>query len=396
MADQTFRENLERFRRRYAAMRTKLARGRVLDGLCGAFGFERKYLGKLLRGKRGYRPRRGRGRSFGAGAERLLLALREESGWLCAPYLKAAVRKLLAMSAATMGRVLRRNPRPFPGARGGCRPRARNGVLSAIAACPGKALEDGRPGVLQLDSAALGGGLPEPCFYAEHLTDAETQWDELSVAWCRGAEATRDAFDEMAARLPFPVRKLHPDNGSEFMNSVLAGHIAAAHPGVELFRSRPMHKNDNCRIEQKNSSVVRPWFRETRFDDRSQEAALRDVCRRLALYTNLFAPSKKLVARAPRPGKAPGVTYRYDAPKTPLQRLAAADPGNPGLPALWKAYGETNSILLLAGIRRDIARIARACAKSRNAALGIRRAALPAKEVSVSTHLSNRAVMAKK
>ena len=89
-----------------------------------------------------------------------------------------------------------------------------------MTACPGASLEDGRPGVGQLDSVAHGGGGPEPHFYSLDLTDAQTQWVEFSFAWCRGAHAVKSAFAKMVARLPFPLRKVHPDGGSEFINSV--------------------------------------------------------------------------------------------------------------------------------------------------------------------------------
>ena len=378
MADQTFRSGLAAFRRRYAALRTKAARHDMLDELKRTFGFDRKYLNKLPRGKRSYRPPRGRGRTYGPEAEQLVISLRNAAGDRCAPYLKATLGKVLrdygaehpgavgpaargevlSMSAATMGRIYRRHPLSGPRHHA---PGAANPLKNAIPACPGKAIEDGRPGVCQFDSVMHGGGLPEPCFYTEHLTDAETQWDELGAAWNRGASATRQAFDEMAARMPFPIRKLHPDNGGEFMNGILLTHIATAHPEIAVYRSRPSHPNDNCRIEQKNGAVDRPRFGNARLDDPGIGDDLKDVCRRISLYTNLFVPSKRQVARRAKPGRGVGYVYRYDSPKTPLERLAACEPGNPNLPRLRRLYEETNSIEMFAAIRRDIAALVRRC-----------------------------------
>lgn len=135
MADQTFRSGLAAFRRRYAALRTKTARHNMLDELKRTFGFDRKYLNKLLRGKRSYRSPRGRGRTYGPEAEQLVISLRGSAGDRCAPYLKATLGKVLrdyearypgsvgptargevlSMSAATMGQIYRRHPLPGPG-----------------------------------------------------------------------------------------------------------------------------------------------------------------------------------------------------------------------------------------------------------------------------------------
>ncbi len=43
----------------------------------------------------------------------------------------------------------------------------------------------------------------------------------------------------------------------------MLGHIAKAMPGVEVFRSRLYHKNDNCRVEQQNGAILCPLLRRT-------------------------------------------------------------------------------------------------------------------------------------
>jgi hypothetical protein len=55
--------------------------------------------------------------------------------------------------------------------------------------------------------------------------------------------------------LPFALRALDVDNGSEFVNESLI-HYCLNH-GIELTRSRPYRKNDQAWIEQKNGAVVR-------------------------------------------------------------------------------------------------------------------------------------------
>ena len=78
--------------------------------------------------------------------------------------------------------------------------------------------------------------------------------------------AMENAFARIVRRLAFPVRELHPDNGSEFLNHHLLRYWPQAMPGVALSRSRPYQKNDNRFVEQKNSSLVRAYRGHERLD----------------------------------------------------------------------------------------------------------------------------------
>ncbi len=384
MADTTFRERLPDYRNQYNRLKSKAARGRMLDRLQESYGFERKFLNKRLTGNRPFRGRRGRGRSYGEEFEKAALAIHRASGWMCAPYLKAQMPKLLADYEQLFGAVpeparsqlLRAGESKFarlfrehPGThvRRGNRASGANRVKQALAACPGKSLEDGRPGVCQLDSVAHGGGGPEPHFYSLDLTDAQTQWVEFAFSWCRGAEAVRASFAGMVGRLPFRLRKIHPDGGGEFVNAVFLGFAKACLPGVEVSRSRPGRPNDNCRVEQKNGSILRPYLREWRLDDPEQQKALDWIAKNLALYTNLFVPCKKLVCKTPVEGKAVKYRYVYDKPKTPLERLREADPDNPALKRYDRVFSMTNALAfrrLIVGKIREVVRrthAARAC-----------------------------------
>ena len=55
--------------------------------------------------------------------------------------------------------------------------------------------------------------------------------------------------------MPFPLRGIDTDNGSEFINELLI--TFCTDHGIEFTRSRPCRKNDQAWVEQKNGSVVR-------------------------------------------------------------------------------------------------------------------------------------------
>ena len=379
MSESTFKERLPFLKRQYAAMRTKRAKGRLLDSVTSCFTMDRKYLIKLLTGRRCYRNHAGRGPTYSPGACRLVIALWREAGRPCGDYLQAAVARLLAdyadcghdigghdraqalrMSASTIKRIIRRQGGPPP-------PRRRNrhsgdsALKRGIPALPGRELPEDVTGTCQIDTVMLcGGDMSGQFFSLATLTDSLTQWFECAPCWNHGAAATSAAVAAIHARLPFDIRHLHPDNGGEFINHIFIGDMAELVTGGSISRSRPYRKNDNCRIEQKNGSVARIYFGDLRCDDPSQHELLAEICRDIAAYTNFFAPSRKLVRKV-RSADAKGVKYvkTYDAPATPLDRLDRAAPDDPRVIRLKSARDGINGIRLLKSIHRRLRRLVR-------------------------------------
>ena len=89
------------------------------------------------------------------------------------------------------------------------------------------------------------------------LINVATGWSERVAVLGRGQTAMEAGFRRIVARLPFPIRELHPDNGSEFFNQHLVRFWKEKVKGVHLSRSRPYQKNDNRMVEQKNDTLVR-------------------------------------------------------------------------------------------------------------------------------------------
>lgn len=93
-----------------------------------------------------------------------------------------------------------------------------------------------------------------------------------------------DAFRRILARLPFPVRDLHPDNGSEFPNDHLRRFWQEYEPAVSLSRSRPYHKDDKRFVGERNRTLVRAFLGKDRLDSVTQTVALRRFYDRLWVY----------------------------------------------------------------------------------------------------------------
>ena len=80
----------------------------------------------------------------------------------------------------------------------------------------------------------------------------------------RGQHAVQQALEEIRQALPFRLRGIDSDNGSEFINAHLVRYCQAQ--GIQFTRGRPYKKDDNAHIEQKNWTHVRKLVGYVRYD----------------------------------------------------------------------------------------------------------------------------------
>jgi len=291
-----------------------------LDSLCDATGWARKYAMHALRRlpTAPARQRRRRPRVYGPNEEAALVKVWKLSGFLAskrlAPFLdeflSALARhgelslpeptrsKLARISASTIDRLLKRHRRAHrPGAS-----LTRPGSLlkRQIAVRTGTDWDDARPGFCEIDTVAhCGGGLQEGHFWTLGITDVATGWSEFVPLKSKGRVETLMKLKALRTRLPFELLGLDFDNGSEFLNYHLVRFCQGE--GILLTRCRPYHKNDQCRIEQKNGALVRRHAGYGRYDTESQLALLNRLYGTLRLLVNFFEPSLKGKEKAATP-----------------------------------------------------------------------------------------------
>jgi len=178
-----------------------------------------------------------------------------------------------------------------------------------------------QPGFVEIDLVAHDGGLALGDFCQTlDLTDICTGWTELEAVPNKAQVWVFEAIQVIRERLPFPLRGLDSDNGSEFINDQLLRYCQQQQ--LTFTRARPYRKNDNCYVEQKNYSVVRQTVGYQRFDTAAELLVLKQLYARLRLYTNFFQPTMKLKTKE-RLGSR--VKKSYYAPQTPYQRLLTAE-----------------------------------------------------------------------
>jgi transposase InsO family protein len=179
------------------------------------------------------------------------------------------------------------------------------------------------PGHFEVDLVHHGGPIPTGDFvYTLQLVDVATGWSERVAVHGRGQLRMEEGFRRVLARLPFPIKELHSDNGSEFLNNHLVRFFGHAITGLQLSRSRPYQKNDNRFGEQKNATLVRAYLGTTRLDTAAQTSALNALYDQMWVYYNLFQPVLHLTEKVLVGTR---VRRRWDLAQTPLTRLLATE-----------------------------------------------------------------------
>ena len=152
------------------------------------------------------------------------------------------------------------------------------------------------------------------------LTDIASGWTEAAPLVVRESGLLVETLERVRQGLPFALRALDVDNGSEFVNESLINYCLTH--GIELTRSRPWRKNDQAWIEQKNGAVVRKLLGYRRFQGIAAAQAITRLYGASRLFVNFFQPSFKL-AEKHRQGAQ--VSKRYHPPQTPCDRLLQAE-----------------------------------------------------------------------
>jgi hypothetical protein len=229
-----------------------------------------------------------------------------------------ATQKLLAMSLGTMKDRLAtfENERGRHG-RGTTKP----SDLKEIIPIRRGPWEHPPPGFGEIDTVAhCGESLSGDFCYTVQYTDIATTWTCLSGQWNKGEIATRESVERIEHRLPFFLRGIDPDSGSEFINWHLKGWCDSHVPPVSMTRTRPYMKNDHARIEQKNYTNVRKFVGYTRLDDPGCVPLLNELYDVLEDYINFFIPSVKCIRKERSGSRTKRV---YDAPQTAYERVLA-------------------------------------------------------------------------
>ncbi|MDO8582197.1 MAG: transposase [bacterium] len=194
------------------------------------------------------------------------------------------------------------------------------------------------------------------------VVDIFSGWWEGEAIMGKGQERALFSINEAKKRSPFAWREIHPDNGGNILN-IHVYNYAEKH-GITMSRSRPYKKNDNCFVEQKNSTHVRQVVGYLRYDTPEEQTIMNGLYRNeLRLYKNFFQPVMKLASKERIHGK---IHKKQGKAMTPFKRLMESPAVPEGTKAqLQKLYASLNPAELKRNIDTKLSRLYRAHQKKK-------------------------------
>jgi len=321
--------------------------------------------------------RRGKGKSvnsYSDKSKRLLKELWKEIGYMGALRMKAAIprwikdwdhrelddytrHEIKLMSSSTIERTLKP-------AKAGLRRRMNTGTKRSSnkmkTLIPIRDLEftPKEVGHCEIDCVAhCGGSLSGEHVWTLTLTDIVSGHTENEALQFKNGWEVKLALDRIEDRLPFSIIALYLDNGSEFLNEDVHKRFAQKKNKIDreiiiqLFRSRPYKKNDQCYVEQKNYTHVRQLFGYDRYSGKLMVQLMNNIYRNeWRLLANYFYPQIRLKEKERIGAK---IKRKYHDPKTPFENLIKHLPEEK-IAEMTEDYDDLNPIVLQKKLKRKL------------------------------------------
>jgi len=118
-----------------------------------------------------------------------------------------------------------------------------------------KPCPEGKPGYLRVDTVHQGDQDGVKGVYHINAVDEVTQMEIICSVEKISEQFMLPVFDLQIQGFPFEIKGYHVDNGSEYVNHIVANLLNKLL--IELTKSRSRHSNDNALVESKNGSIVR-------------------------------------------------------------------------------------------------------------------------------------------
>ena len=177
---------------------------------------------------------------------------------------------------------------------------------------------EGQPGYIRVDSVHQGDRDKEKGVYHINLVDEVTQWE---IVVC--VEGISELFLEPALKaalheFPFRVQNFHSDNGSEYVNKIVAKLLQKLL--IHQTKSRARRTNDNALVEGKNGAVIRKWMGYRHIPKRYAKLINEFYMSCFNEYLNFHRPCGFATVTVDAKGKEKKV---YDVYETPYGKFAS-------------------------------------------------------------------------
>jgi transposase InsO family protein len=176
----------------------------------------------------------------------------------------------------------------------------------------------GQPGCVRVDTVHQGDLNGHKGVYHINAIDEVTQWEIVASVEKISEAYLVPVLGSMLEEFPFVVRGFHSDNGSEFVNHIVARLLHKML--IRFTKSRPRQSNDNGLVETKNGSVIRKQLGYAYIPQGCAELINQFNKDFFNLYINFHRPCFFPVPVTDSKGKV-RKTYPYEEVRTPYEKL---------------------------------------------------------------------------
>ena len=223
--------------------------------------------------------------------------------------------KLMEILIATVNRAMK-GEREKSKLHGTCATKAAGNLSSPIPIRAYFDWDERNHGFFEMDTVAHDGGKTDGEYcYTLTFTDVYTGWAVLYALLNKAHRWGKESAEELKSALPYTLKGLDSDNGSEFKNYQMVSWCAEN--GGTFTPSRSYKKNDNDFVEQKNYSNVHHLVDYFRYEGEACQLALQNLYDKWDLLVNYFYPSVRILAKE---RKDAHTCKKYDS-QSPFQTI---------------------------------------------------------------------------
>lgn len=177
------------------------------------------------------------------------------------------------------------------------------------------------PGVFELDTVAhCGFSLKGEFLWTLSATDPLIGWTLMRTVKNKAFSNVHPGLDWIRTHAPYPIGTMDVDNGSEFINWAVVA-WADSHD-IKMTRGRPLKKNDNAHIEQRNGDWIRKHAFRYRYETPHEMELLNELWDLVMARKNHLLPCVKAIGWTQTTSGRKRLIY--DKPATAYARLIAS------------------------------------------------------------------------
>lgn len=181
-----------------------------------------------------------------------------------------------------------------------------------------KPYPEGKPGYLRVDSVHQGDLDKDKGVYYINMVDEVTQWEIIGCVEGISEQFMEPLLIELLERFPFVILNFHSDNGSEYINYVVAELLKKLL--IDQTKSMARRSTNNALVETKNGAIIRKHMGRSYIQKKEARSINKFMRDNMDDYLNYHRPCGFATDYCDDKGK---IKKKYETYLTPYEKLVS-------------------------------------------------------------------------